>query len=241
MTPRQRSALIGAVLLTAALLVGASLAQRGMGGTAGTGYGATGHGGTDYGDAGMGPGQMGGYGRAGGYGMMGQGYGGQGIRTVDWNAARAMIASGLQGATIDPTTNTVSYTGASVTLDVIAVQPDEPDTTFEIAGLVDPTVTIPRGATVTLDLVNMDYGADMPHGLVLTRFAPPYPYMAPMMGGGLRSGIPPLSARTDENLQSASYTSGTLRFRAATPGTYYYVCQVPGHAQKGMYGKIVVE
>jgi uncharacterized cupredoxin-like copper-binding protein len=62
-----------------------------------------------------------------------------------------------------------------------------------------------------------------------------------MMGGGLLGGIPPLSARTDGNLQSASCASGTLRFRAVTPGIYDYVCQVPGHAQRGMYGKIVVE
>jgi len=32
-----------------------------------------------------------------------------------------------------------------------------------------------------------------------------------------------------------------LFLTAATPGTYYYVCQVPGHAQDGMYGKIVID
>ena len=60
-----------------------------------------------------------------------------------------------------------------------------------------------------------------------------------MMSGG--NGIPPLAARTTDNLQSATYTSGTLQFTATTPGTYYYLCQVPGHAQHGMYGKIVIE
>lgn len=237
MTPRVRAGLAGGVLLAAALLLGASLAQRGMGGGA-------------YGGYGMGPGMMGGYGPGQGYGygggygpgMMGQGYGGYGGQELDWNAADAVIRESGQGATVDTATNTVSYQGTHVTIDVIAVQPGKPDTTFEVAGLADPTVKVPLGATVTLDLVNMDYGSDMPHGLVLTRLPPPYPYtpMPLMMSGGLFSGIPPLAARTDEDLQSARYASASMQFRADAPGTYYYVCQVPGHAQHGMYGKLVI-
>jgi len=128
-TPRQRSALIGAVLLTAALLLGASLAQRGMGGAPGTDDGG-GHAGSD------GPGMMGGYGSAGSHGaaMMGEGYGTPGIQTIDFDAARAMIRNSLQDATVDSTANTVSFTGSNVTIDVIAVQPNHPDTTFENAG-----------------------------------------------------------------------------------------------------------
>ncbi len=234
MTARQRTALTAAVLLAGAVLIGASLAQRGMGGTPSAGY-----------RGGCGPGMMSGaggdYGMHG-YGMMGQGYRGQGIQTLGFDAARAMIRDSSQGATIDAASNTVSYNGTNVTMNVIAVQPDKPDTTFEIAGLVNPTIELPHGANVTLKLVNMDYGTDMPHGLVITRTPPPYPTMAmPMMGGGMRNGIPPLSARSDENLQGASYAAGTMQFRATTPGTYYYVCQVPGHAQDGMYGKIIVE
>ncbi len=242
MTPRQRTTLTAALLLAGALLLGASLAQRGMGGTPGAGDGPGPMPGYGY-DHGYG--MMGGSGYRGGYGpgMMGQGFPGQ---ALDFEAARTLIQQGTQGATVDPTSNTVTYTGTNVTLDVIAVQPDKPDTTFAIAGLVDPTVKIARGASVTLRLVNMDYGSDMPHGLVLTRTPPPYPYMAmPMMGGGMMRGgtvgIPPLDARSDENLQNATYASATVQFRATTPGTYYYVCQVPGHAQDGMYGTLIVE
>jgi len=238
MTPRQRTALTAALLLAGALLLGPSLAQRGMGGAPGAGYGPGTMGGYGYGT-------MGGSGYGGGYGpgMMGQGFPGQ---ALDFDAARTMIRQGGKGAIIDPTTNTVTYDGTNVTLDVIAVQPGKPDTTFEVAGLVDPTVKIARGATVTLRLVNMDYGSDMPHGLVITRTPPPYPYMAvPMMGGGMMRGgtvgIPPLDARSDENLQNATYASATVQFRAAAPGTYDYVCQVPGHAQGGMYGTLVVD
>jgi len=34
--------------------------------------------------------------------------------------------------------------------------------------------------------------------------------------------------------------AGTLTFTAATPGTYHYLCPVPGHAQKGMTGTFTV-
>lgn len=35
-------------------------------------------------------------------------------------------------------------------------------------------------------------------------------------------------------------TADTAHFCATTRGTYY-LCQVPGHAQEGMYGKIIIE
>ena len=34
--------------------------------------------------------------------------------------------------------------------------------------------------------------------------------------------------------------TGTLTFTAATPGSYQYLCPVPGHAQKGMTGTFTV-
>jgi uncharacterized cupredoxin-like copper-binding protein len=34
--------------------------------------------------------------------------------------------------------------------------------------------------------------------------------------------------------------SGTLSFTVGAQGTYQYLCPVPGHAQKGMVGTLVV-
>lgn len=242
MRRRARAGLLGAMLLAAALLVGASLAQRGLGGNGGSsGWGMTGSG---YGMMGRGYGAMGGgYGTTGGgYGMMGGGYGGVAPQVLGWDAAQSILGSSADGAVVDPAGNTVTFAGDAVTLDVVAVQPDRPDTTFEIAGLVDPTVRVQRGAVVTVRLINMDYGQDMPHGLVITRLPPPYPYMAmPMMPGGAWGGIPPLVARSNEDLQAARYAGGSMRFRLDAAGTYFYVCQVPGHAQDGMYGRLIVE
>jgi plastocyanin len=39
---------------------------------------------------------------------------------------------------------------------------------------------------------------------------------------------------------TAGTHAGTLTFTATTPGTYHYLCPVPGHAQKGMTGTFTV-
>ena len=39
----------------------------------------------------------------------------------------------------------------------------------------------------------------------------------------------------------AGMHEGTLAFTASTPGTYHYLCPVPGHAQKGMRGIFTVQ
>jgi plastocyanin len=42
------------------------------------------------------------------------------------------------------------------------------------------------------------------------------------------------------NPTSAGMHVATITFTAATPGTYQYLCAVPGHAQRGMLGNFVV-
>jgi plastocyanin len=42
------------------------------------------------------------------------------------------------------------------------------------------------------------------------------------------------------NPTSAGMHEGTLAFTATTPGTYRYLCPVPGHAQQGMAGIFTV-
>jgi plastocyanin len=42
------------------------------------------------------------------------------------------------------------------------------------------------------------------------------------------------------NPTSAGMHAGTLTFTAATPGTYQYLCPVPGHARDGMVGAFTV-
>lgn len=42
------------------------------------------------------------------------------------------------------------------------------------------------------------------------------------------------------NPAAAGMHAGTLTFTAGSPGTYRYLCPVPGHAQKGMTGTFTV-
>ncbi|MGH3176755.1 MAG: sulfocyanin-like copper-binding protein, partial [Streptosporangiaceae bacterium] len=42
------------------------------------------------------------------------------------------------------------------------------------------------------------------------------------------------------NPTAAGMHTATLTFTATAPGTYHYVCPVPGHAQKGMTGNFTV-
>lgn len=84
---------------------------------------------------------------------------------------------------VDAKADTVTYGGTEVTIDMVAVQPGHHDQTYVVAGLTDPTLIVPRGATVHLTLVNMDYGDNMEHGLILTPAPPPYPSMSMMYTG----------------------------------------------------------
>ena len=42
------------------------------------------------------------------------------------------------------------------------------------------------------------------------------------------------------NPTAAGMHTATLTFTASTPGTYRYVCPVPGHAQEGMTGTFTI-
>ena len=176
-------------------------------------------------------GMMGG-GSAGG--MMGSGYGAG--RLVNHAGLAAAVRQGTLGATIDHQTNTVTYAGGAVLLVALASPHGQPNMTWEIDGLVNPTVVVRPGARVTVDLVNTDWG--YMHGFELTATPPPYPFMA-MMGIANTFLLMPLPERTAKDLATAQYYTSTRSFTAVR-GTYYYLCPVPGHAQQGMYGKLVI-
>jgi rusticyanin len=139
------------------------------------------------------------------------------------------------GANVDRGANRVTFDTSHVRIDLIASPPGAPDETFEVAGLVNPTITVPRGASVTIEFVNAD--PDTAHGVVVTSPGAAQTVM-PMM-----TSSPSFSGSVLWFLgepSSAGLHVGTLRFTAATPGTYEYLCPVPGHAQKGMVGSFDV-
>jgi len=184
-------------------------------------------------------GMMGGYGagaNGGGYGMMG-GYGAGANRSLVNNAQlNQLVRQGEAGAIINRKANTVTYRNQSVTLVALASPHGKPNMTWEIDGLVNPTVVVSSKAQVRVTLVNTDWG--YLHGVEVTTTPPPYPFMS-MMAINTDFLLTPLPQRTTKALPSAQYdtTSGLLNLRA---GTYYYLCPVPGHAQQGMHGTLRV-
>lgn len=152
-------------------------------------------------------------------------------------ALHALVDAGDVGAVIDRTADTVRYTTTSVTLVALASPDNKPNMTWDIDGLTNPTITVPAGAHITVQLVNADWG--YMHGFELTTTPPPYPFMT-MMGIANEFLVMPLPERTSKDLAGARFYTRSDSFRPAG-GTYYYLCPVPGHAQQGMYGRLVVQ
>lgn len=149
--------------------------------------------------------------------------------------AKALGAATPTGATVDRAANRVTFSSQTVRFTALGSPATGPDMTFQVAGLADPTIVVPVGATVTVRFINAD--PDEAHGWVLTSTRPPFPYMVMM---NTRVAFPGAVARPLGNPNQAGMQEETVTFRAATAGQYTYLCPVPGHAQQGMYGSLNV-
>ena len=139
------------------------------------------------------------------------------------------------GAHINTAARTITFTTGSVHLAAVASPAGGPDETFRIAGLVNPAITVPAGARVSIQIINAD--PDTAHGLVVTS-GPARSSWMPMMTS--RPAFTGSALWFLGNPTAAGMHTGTLTFTASTPGTYHYLCAVPGHAQKGMAGLFTV-
>jgi rusticyanin len=138
------------------------------------------------------------------------------------------------GATVSTSRNRITLTGSTVHLVVLANPAAGPDDSFRTSGLVNPTIDVRKGAHIWIEVVNGD--PDAADGLVVTKGISSS--AVPMMTTGTAFSGSAMWFLGDPT--SAGLHAGTINFIAATPGTYQYLCAVPGHAQKGMIGKFVV-
>jgi rusticyanin len=139
------------------------------------------------------------------------------------------------GATVSRAQHHVTFPGTTARLTVLASPPGGPDETFRTAGMTDPTITVKAGTRVTIEIINAD--PDTSHGLVITAPSARSTWM-PMLTARpafTRSAVWFLGNPTAQGMHAA-----TISFTATTPGTYQYLCPVPGHAQKGMTGSFTV-
>ncbi|MVU78339.1 hypothetical protein GPX89_13925 [Nocardia sp. ET3-3] len=152
-----------------------------------------------------------------------------GPRVSEEDAAR-LGAQTPADATVDRASNSIVFTGTDVRL-VVMASPVMPAEDFRIAGLIDPTVTVPMGAHVSMQVINAD--DDMAHGLVISRSK--YPMMMMTSPAFRGAGVWALGDAGADGMHTQ-----TVNFTADASGTYRYVCPVPGHAEKGMSGAFIV-
>ena len=149
--------------------------------------------------------------------------------------ARALANQIPAGAAAGRAGNTLAFATTTVRLTMLASPSGGPDETFRAAGMTNPRIIVPAGARVSIQIINADSGTA--HGLVITA------------GNAASSWMPMMTARPAftgsalwflGNPTTAGMHAGTLTFTASTPGTYRYLCPVPGHAQEGMTGTFTV-
>ena len=166
------------------------------------------------------------------YGMMAGYFGGTGSSA---QPASSRVAPGTAdsagtalppGASVDRATRRIVFHGANVRFSVVAAPAGGPELSFAAAGMINPQITVSRGAHVTVRFVNNDPSA--PHNFVVARTQ-----------GGLAAFSGAASATLGPK-GSQSAPSATVHFTASTEGSFVYLCTVPGHAASGMLGQFVV-
>jgi rusticyanin len=185
------------------------------------------------------------------YGTLGYGY----FTYYPINESLNMAMKLPGNAHVYPQNNTIVFTGTQVNLVVIAMMRDDAEHMFNttapsyshgdvfvIYGLINPTIVVSAGAIIHITFINLD--DDMYHNFVITTAPPPYPYNV-MPYIGMYGGMGPQMMLYMRWLPPANYNSGYAYGYQYTvslnlPGTYWYICTYPGHAEGGMYGKLIV-
>jgi rusticyanin len=150
--------------------------------------------------------------------------------------ASQILALGNQvpvGASISKSANQITFSGTSVSFTVESVPANNPDMTFRIAGLINPTIVVPNGARVSVEFINAD--SDQAHGWLVTSERAPFSF-----GQSNDPTIPNAASGLIGDPTPAGHGAIMFTFQAGSPGTYSYICPMPGHAQMGMHGTFLV-
>lgn len=169
----------------------------------------------------------------GGQGMMGSGSSNNSSQTFTPQELQQLAQNVAKGTTVNG--NTVRYIGPHAEIVAVGAPPGRPGMFWQVDGKVNPTIIVPAKSQITLVFADGDPGQH--HGWELTTAAPPYPRMAMMTAAVVSPGafIMPVAPPS-----GSTWHGATITFAAPSPGTYYYICPVPGHAQQGMWGRFIV-
>ena len=84
---------------------------------------------------------------------------------LDEKTANKDMEDSLKNATVDKKNNSITFTGKDINI-VLLGSPKIADDKFFIYGLINPTLQVPKDATVSLKIINEDDG--MSHGVAIT-------------------------------------------------------------------------
>ena len=110
---------------------------------------------------------------------------------------------------------------------------NNPDMTVRIAGLISPTVVIPRDAHVSIEFINAD--SDEAHALVVTAAKPPFafhPAATPAFGGSVAGPIGGSHTRRPRRPQPRIYRTETRLLSIPLPDARTRVNDHARHAHR---------
>jgi sulfocyanin len=147
---------------------------------------------------------------------------------------RRMLATAIAAAVAAAVPMTAGFAAPAHSVDVsIVAGKADSDGGFDFNGYQKGamTVTVPVGWRVVVHFTNAH---DLPHSLAVLPVGAekqPAPSAAPVFSGAttkeLQAGLPKGAKQT-------------FAFEASTPGSYEFVCGVPGHSLAGMWDRLVV-
>ncbi len=118
---------------------------------------------------------------------------------------------------------------ATVTFVLYAGEPSATTFAFGLRpdNLTSPGPTLTFRVSDTVNVTIIDVGK-VSHAFAVTDA--PHTNGKTLFGAAIASASMPLNPGE----------KGTVVFKAASSGSYYYICPVPGHPELGMWGKVVV-
>jgi rusticyanin len=155
--------------------------------------------------------------------------------TVSASGSTRLANAVPAGASVDRRQRTLTFDGTTVVLAAVAGAPAGPDHTFRIAGMVNPTIIVPKDAHVTVEVINADPGSA--HGFVVTAGSPGPAWM-PMASH--RPAFPRSALWFLGSPTASGMHEGKLSLLTRRSGSFQYLCPVPGHAETGMAGRFLV-
>jgi rusticyanin len=125
--------------------------------------------------------------------------------------------------------DTLTFDQKDISL-VVATGPEDDMLSFRIQGVRNPTLKIPAGATIKILFVNAD--DDMTHDFLIGDLQRPIPDHPPTAGT--------VGSDRMEHAKNETYSAQQMTLTAPPSGVTTYFCSVEGHAEKGMWGTIVI-